>query len=104
MSDRLANATVLPDRAVPTRVGNLVFEGKAALLRLRRSGRELADPVKRHRAGQTLADAPVLAKVTSPLWTTNGGAKDRALNAGRSRICAPQSPDSTGSRSAQARC
>lgn len=83
MSDRLANATVLPDRAVPTRIGNWVFEGKAALLRLRRSGRELADPVRRHRAGHTLADAPVLAKVTSPLWTTSGGAKDRALNAGK---------------------
>ncbi|THD37756.1 MAG: vanw family protein [Sphingomonas sp.] len=83
MSDRLANVAMPPDRAVPTRLGNWVFEGKATLLRLRRSGRELADPVKRHRAGQALADAPVLARVTSPLWTSQGGAKDRALNAGK---------------------
>jgi len=83
MNDRLANATVLPDRAVPTRIGNLVFEGKAALLRLRRSSRELANPPKRHHVGDNLADAPILAKVTSPLWTTNGGAKDHALNAGK---------------------
>ncbi|MDB5679407.1 VanW family protein [Sphingomonas bacterium] len=83
MSDRLANVMALPDRTVPTRIGNWVFEGKAALLRLRRAGRDFADAPKRHRAGTALIDAPVLAKVTSPLWTTSGGAKDRALNAGK---------------------
>lgn len=83
MSDRLANAAALPDRAVPTRLGTLVFEGKAALLRLRRTGREFANAPKRYRAGHALADAPVLTKVISPLWTTSGGVRDRALNAGK---------------------
>jgi hypothetical protein len=83
MSDRLANVATLPDRAVPTRIGNLVFEGKAALLRLHRSSREFANSPKRHLAGRALTDAPVLAKVVSPLWTTSGGAKNHALNAGK---------------------
>jgi vancomycin resistance protein VanW len=84
MSDRLANVTALPERAVPTRVGNLVFETKAALLRLRRAGADLTlDAPKRHRRGNTLAAAPVLATIRSPLWTTRGGTKDHALNAGK---------------------
>src|SRR4051812_45304077 len=84
MSDRLANVTALPDRLVPTRIGNLVFEAKAALLRMRRAGADLSiDGPKRHRRGETLVTAPVLATIRSPLWTTRGGAKDRALNAGK---------------------
>jgi len=84
MSDRLANVTALPDRAVPTRVGNWVFETKAALLRLRRVGADLAlDAPRRHRRSETLATAPVLVTIRSPLWTSRGGAKDRALNAGK---------------------
>lgn len=84
MSDRLANVQALPDRAVPTRWGNAIFETKAALLRLRRAGADLSSAApKRHRAGSKLADAPVLATIRSPLWTTKGGAKDRALNAGK---------------------
>jgi vancomycin resistance protein VanW len=84
MSDRLANVTALPNRAVPTRIGNLVFETKAALLRLRRAGADLTlDGPKRHRRGETLIAAPVLATIRSPLWTTRGGAKDRVLNAGK---------------------
>jgi vancomycin resistance protein VanW len=84
MSDRLANVTVLPDRAVPTRIGNLVFETKAALLRLKRAGSDLTpDAPKRHRHGEALVAAPILATIRSPLWTTRGGTKDRALNAGK---------------------
>lgn len=84
MSDRLANVTALPDRAVPTRIGTLVFETKAALLRLRRAGADLSlDAPRRHRRGNDLIAAPVLATIRSPLWTTRGGAKDRALNAGK---------------------
>jgi len=84
MSDRLANVTVLPDRAVPTRIGNLVFETKAALLRLRRAGSDLTpDAPKRHRRSEALVAAPILATIRSPLWTTRGGTKDRALNAGK---------------------
>ncbi|WP_066810572.1 VanW family protein [Sphingomonas asaccharolytica] len=84
MSDRLANVTALPDRAVPTRIGNLVFETKAALLRLRRAGSDLIlDAPKRHRRGEALVAAPILATIRSPLWTTRGGTKDRTLNAGK---------------------
>ena len=84
MSDRLANVQALPDRAVPTRWGNAVFETKAVLLRLRRAGADLSSAApRRHRAGHTLTDAPVLATIRSPLWTTRGGAKDHALNAGK---------------------
>jgi len=84
MNDRLANVTALPERAVPTRIGNLVFETKAALLRLRRAGSDLTpDAPKRHRRGEALVAAPILATIRSPLWTTRGGAKDRALNAGK---------------------
>ena len=84
MNERLANVLSLPDRAVPTRLGNLVFETKAALLRLRRAGADLSlDSPKRHRRENALAGAPVLATIRSPLWTTRGGAKDRALNAGK---------------------
>ena len=84
MSDRLANVSALPDRAVPTRIGNLVFETKAALLRLRRAGSDLTpDAPKRHRRGEALVAAPILATIRSSLWTTHGGTKDRALNAGK---------------------
>lgn len=84
MSDRLANVAALPERAVPTRIGNLVFETKAALLRLRRAGADLSrDAPRRHRRGNALTSAPVLATIRSPLWTTRGGARDRALNAGK---------------------
>ena len=84
MNDRLAKVTALPERAVPTRIGNLVFETKAALLRLRRAGSDLTpDAPKRHRRGEALVAAPILATIRSPLWTTRGGAKDRALNAGK---------------------
>lgn len=83
MSERLANLNMPADRAVPTRIGNLVFEGKAALLRLRRSGTELTSAPRRHRPGLALANAPILASVTSPLWTTTGGAKEHMLNAGK---------------------
>ena len=84
MSERLANVAALPDRAVPTRIGNLVFETKAAFLRLRRAGADLStDAPRRHRRGTALTEAPVLATIRSPLWTTSGGAKDHALNAGK---------------------
>ena len=84
MNDRLANVTALPERAVPTRIGNLVFETKAALLRLRRAGSDLTpDAPKRHRRGEALVAAPILATIRSSLWTTHGGTKDRALNAGK---------------------
>ncbi len=63
MSERLDHAAMLPDRAVPTRIGNLVFETKAALLRLKRALADLSgDGPRRQRRGLDLAEAPVVAR------------------------------------------
>ena len=84
MSERLDHAAMPPDRAMPTRVGNLVFEAKAALLRLKRTAADLfADGPRRRQRGTDLSEAPVVAKSRSPLWTATGGPKDRLLNAGK---------------------
>ena len=85
MSDRLAGIALMPDRRVPTRRDFMVFNTKAMLLRLQRSARDTvpATAPRRHRARGELADAPVLARIASPLWTATGGAKDQALTAGK---------------------
>ncbi|MEO6216576.1 MAG: VanW family protein [Sphingomonas sp.] len=85
MNDRLATAAVMPNPGVPTRVSALVFATKANLLRARRAARDFTPgqaPI-RHTRSTILIDAPVLATVRAPLWTTAGGEKDRALNAGK---------------------
>jgi hypothetical protein len=74
---------MLPDRRVPTRADAIVFALKAALLRARRTVRDLAAPPPRHAQAGALIDAPVLASVRTPLWTAAGGAADQALNAGK---------------------
>jgi len=85
MNDRLATATAMPRPGVPTRVNALVFSAKASLLRFRRAARDVTPGLAptRHRAGDTLIDAPILATVRTPLWVNAGGEKDRALNAGK---------------------
>lgn len=85
MTDRLAYVAQMPDRRVPTRRDAVVFNTKATLLRLRRAARDAAPSTapRRHRASSDLADAPIRATIVSPLWTATGGAKDRALTAGK---------------------
>jgi len=84
MSERLANAGTVAGPAVPTRLGTLVFETKATLLRWKRVAADLSkNTPKRHRRGDSLAQAPILAAIRSPLWSATGGAKDRLLNAGK---------------------
>ena len=72
-------------RALPSLADMLAFEAKAALFRGRRHVREFLsrDRVVRHALAATLADAPVLVCVSSPLWAPLAGEKDRALTAGK---------------------
>ncbi len=85
MSERAANATALPRTGVPTRASALVFSTKAMVLRARRLMRDITPgtALRRHPRSAMLSDAPVIASITSPLWTVSGGAKDHALNAGK---------------------
>ena len=70
---------------IPSRLDMMVFEAKAMAFRLRRLGLALvADRgLARHRPGAALRDAPVLARIASPLWNPLSGVKDRALTAGK---------------------
>lgn len=85
MNDRLATAAVLPNAGVPTRVSALVFAAKANLLRARRALHDVTPGLAplHHTRAASLVDAPVLATVRAPLWTSAGGEKDRLLNAGK---------------------
>lgn len=85
MTNRLATAAVLPNAGVPTRVSALVFAAKANLLRARRALRDVTPGLAplRHTRAADLVDAPILATVRTPLWTSAGGEKDRLLNAGK---------------------
>jgi hypothetical protein len=70
---------------MPTRIGSAVFEAKATILRVRRMAREVRAREKAGRLarGSVLRDAPVIAYVTSPLWSRPTGPKDYALTAGK---------------------
>ncbi len=61
------------------------FEAKATAFRMGRSAGEMfrRAAALRHGKGHTLANASVLASVSSPLWPAHGGEKDRALTAGK---------------------
>jgi hypothetical protein len=85
VTDRRVSAALMPDRRVPTRRDTVVFNTKAMLLRAQRAARDAvpATATRRHRAGDDLAGAPIRATIISPLWTASGGAKDRALTAGK---------------------
>ncbi|MEO7689683.1 MAG: VanW family protein [Sphingomonas sp.] len=85
MNNRLATAAVLPNAGVPTRVSALIFAAKANLLRARRVLQDVTPGLAplRHTRAADLIDAPILATVRTPLWTSAGGEKDRLLNAGK---------------------
>lgn len=84
MRERLNHAATLPDGAVLAGMGILVFEAKAALLRIKRTFDDLSqDKPRRQRRGLELVEAPVRARTRSPLRTAVGGPKDRLLNAGK---------------------
>src|SRR5215207_1986341 len=72
-------------RVPPSIADMLAFEVKAALFRGKRHVRELLsrEAVARHARASTLAGAPVLAAVSSPLWNGLRGEKDRALTTGK---------------------
>ena len=58
-----------PDRSLPSRRQALVFQGKAALLRLRRLAVDLRSAVPLHSRSRTLCEAPVIAEQAADLWT-----------------------------------
>lgn len=68
---------------LPSRGAALWFECRAMGLRALRLGRSLIDPAhRRHRAGEALRDAPLLAESIAPLWPTQD-APERALVLGK---------------------
>jgi VanW like protein len=78
----------MSDRAlsqVPSFWDMALFEAKATAFRIRRSAGETfrRAAAGRHGKGHALADAPVLASISSPLWPKLGGEKDRALTTGK---------------------
>jgi vancomycin resistance protein VanW len=75
----------MPDPGVPTRASALIFTAKANLLRARRGAQDITPGLApmRHGRSAALVDAPILATVRTALWSTAGGEKDRALNAGK---------------------
>src|SRR4051794_39809379 len=72
-------------RPVPSRLDTVVFEAKAAVFRgLRALDEALArKATRRHAPGDALCDAPVVARVRSPLWNGPAGPKEYALTAGK---------------------
>ncbi|MGE0006575.1 MAG: VanW family protein [Parvibaculaceae bacterium] len=78
----------MSDRAlsqVPSFRDMAFFEAKATAFRIRRSAAETLGRAAagRHGKGRALADAPVLASISSPLWPKLAGETDRALTAGK---------------------
>jgi hypothetical protein len=61
------------------------FEVKATAFRIKRAASEMLRPAvpPRHARGGVLADAPILARISSPLWPKLSGEKDRVLTAGK---------------------
>jgi hypothetical protein len=78
MSDRaLSQAPAFWDMAL--------FEAKATAFRIRRSAGETfrRAAARRYGTGHDLANTPILASVSSPLWPKLAGENDRALTAGK---------------------
>ena len=77
-------------RQVPSRLDTVVFEAKAAVFRgLRAWDEALArKATRRHARGDALCDAPVVARVRSPLW--NGARRREGIRAHRRQD--PESP------------
>ncbi len=70
-------------RNAPSRTDALVFSAKVAVLTGLRLVRDLHHPVARHPRGEALVGAPVVARVSSPLWSGLFGPRDHALTAGK---------------------
>jgi VanW like protein len=70
---------------VPSRLDMAVFGFKASLFRLRRMTHEALarQTVRPLEPGFTLRDAPVVARISSPLWNGLTGVKEHALTAGK---------------------
>jgi hypothetical protein len=72
-------------RPVASRLDMAVFEAKAVAFRTVRAVKEglAREAVRRHGRREDLRDAPVIARVRSPLWSGPTGEKEYALTAGK---------------------
>jgi hypothetical protein len=78
-----ANPQPIAERKLPTYTDSIIFRGKTILLQMRRAFEDRKDgSVGRHAKGPGLADKPVIATSTTPLWTENDPA-ERFLVAGK---------------------
>jgi hypothetical protein len=75
-------AELSSDSPIPTLRRRALFSAKAAVLRVRRVLVDARQRPQRHRCGSTLADAPVVARSQSELWSAHDPA-ERALVAGK---------------------
>jgi vancomycin resistance protein VanW len=75
----------LPIHEIPSRLDVALFAARACGLRLLRLLREAfsRSRAKRHLKSGFLTEAPIIAQISSPLWTTAGGPKEHALTAGK---------------------
>ncbi|HEX8167894.1 MAG TPA: VanW family protein [Beijerinckiaceae bacterium] len=73
-------------RHVPSRLDVAVFGAKATAFRALRTLKEVLawrEAARRHAPADALRDAPVVARVRSPLWSGPAGAREYALTAGK---------------------
>ncbi len=76
------HATVLPEPSLPSRKQALLFQAKASLLQVRRFLQNVRNPIERQKSGSSLIDAPLVAKVSSEIWT-HASAEEFPLTAGK---------------------
>lgn len=68
---------------MPTRIGALIFRGKATLLQAKRGAENMIDPnLKRFPKSNALSALPVIAESTTPLWTETAP-EEQFLQAGK---------------------
>jgi hypothetical protein len=73
----------MSEERLPTRLGTIVFRGKAALLQLRRGTGNLFDRgLRRFPPANELTGLPVIAESKTPLWTETA-AEEQFLQAGK---------------------
>jgi hypothetical protein len=73
----------MSEERLPTRLGTIVFRGKAALLQLRRGTGNFFDRgLRRFPSGSELTGLPVIAESKTPLWT-EAAAEEQFLQAGK---------------------
>ena len=62
-------------RNPPSRKQAALFQGKAALFKLRRAVSDLGAPIRRQQQGPALAEAPILGEASSEIWNHQSAAE-----------------------------